>query len=193
MNKGDILLTRNDSGILNWFIRHLTWSEFTHCAVVHFEQGSQTSVIEASHTVQVVPFKRNYEANPKESWISFRVKGVSQEQIDKALESCWFEYSGNFYGYFQLVWFVWRFICEIFGRDMRVVSVWPKGGQLCSEMLWHYLDRLGDPEINSKIRKWNADAVHVEDFHQLFLRMPHRFEIIERVWRAPTKGSKDAS
>jgi len=181
---GDILLTRNNKGLLNWLIRKLTNSVFTHNATVFFYQGGTTSVIEASTSVKVVPFTKNYQDNPDESWVVVRVKTASAEQIQRSLISVWWEYSGNPYGVFQLIWFVWRWINEKFGRDIRSKKAWFPGGQICSEILWHYLDRLGVPEITKAVRQWNSDSVHVEDFHKLFKSMPEHFEFIGGVWRA---------
>lgn len=178
MKIGDILLTKNDFSFLGKAIQYFTKSDFTHNCMVFSPILGVESVIEAGKSVQVVPFRRNYIDNPKESWQIWRIKGVAQSRIQSSLISIYWQYSGNVYGYLQLLWFVWRWANELIGRDIRSQKAWFPGGQICSELLWHYLMRLGVHEITEAIKNWNAESVHVEDFHKLFLSMPQYFERI---------------
>jgi hypothetical protein len=144
--------------------------------------ASVGSILEASRFVQVVPFKRNYLDNPNENFDLWRIKNVSKEKIENAMLSVYWQYSGRVYGVLQIIWFIWRWAHELFGIDIRRERAWFPGGQICSELLWHYLYRLDVPEIKSHIVEWSSDSVNVQDFAELFQKLPEYFEKVESRW-----------
>jgi hypothetical protein len=189
---GDIMISNNlksffKGGALAILIRFFTKQTFpkgkpsSHSAVITNPLFGVPCVHEAGPVIQMVPWRKYYELDPSQDYRLYRIKpGVIDCQdamIQKALAVCHLLYSGVIYGALQLVWFVWRWVNEKIGRDVRHEKNWMTDGVICSELVYWFLVYLG-PVMGDLFKAWNADTIQPGDIEGIILSRPDLFELI---------------
>lgn len=179
---GDFFLSQNKSGLLNRLIMFFSKSDLTHCGIIFFKQDGMLSVLEASHSVQVVPWYRNYIENKKEKYIVYRINRdyLPGNTMNFMLSSVWYNHSGKWYGYAQLIWHIWRWFNELFNRDIRKKKNWFKGGYICSEVLFLMLQEIKHDGVREYLNKFDSNNINCEDIKKLTKLFPEVFNIIDR-------------
>ena len=95
-------------------IRFFTRSNISHTFVFTFTLKGVPAVQEASASVQIVPFLSRYHGNPKYSYEVYEVTAgsVTEEDVEGALSRIFEEFAGAKYGWFQILWFPYRWFLE---------------------------------------------------------------------------------
>lgn len=184
VKKGDIgfssNIARDASGVLASVVRWLTKSFWSHAFIIQQRLGDEETVQEASKLVSVVPFNKHYRNCDTQLYVVYRIKSeyASDTVIDESLRRCFDEFAGVSYGNLQLLWFGYRAIMELFGRDVRHESNWMSNGVICSELVYYFLHYLGEP-FQSLLSDLNPDTIQPEDLYKIIKANPDIFEIIE--------------
>jgi hypothetical protein len=179
---GDFFLSQNKTTLLNKLIMFFSSSIYTHCGIVFFKQDGMLSVLEAGNTVQVVPWFRNYIDQPKEKYVVFRINRdfLPGNTMNFMISSVWYNHSGKWYGHLQLLWHIWRYINEKFGRDIRKKKNWFKGGYICTEILYLMLREIKHDGVREFLNKFDSNNINCEDIKILTKLFPEVFNVIER-------------
>jgi hypothetical protein len=88
-------------------------------------------------------------------------------------------FAGRIYGFFQLLWFIYRWIGESFRIDMRKKKNWFPNGDICSEVwyvaLQQYAQILGWKDLEAKLEEWNRDTFCAGDMVTVLSAFPQYF------------------
>ena len=164
-------------------IRFITHSDVTHNFVFTFPHNKTVSIIEASYSVQVVPFFSRYWDNPKYGYEIFSIENpsVTQVDIELALDKLYEDYAGKKYGKTQLLWFGYRWFKEVILRRKNVhrEKNWITKGVICSELLFWYLKYL-DPLFSEILKDYDGDTVQPNDMLTIIKSRPDIFRLIAR-------------
>jgi hypothetical protein len=138
MNSGNIVLATSKSSLLSKFIRWFTNSKFSHSFVTMPDVLGIPMCIEAeSGGVDTARYDSNYLNNADEAvevWtlnIPQTVKDQALKQIINDLEIP--------YGFLEYVWFIWRKLNLLFGRDIKNQNNWNTNGMICSQLVVAFL------------------------------------------------------
>ena len=176
MEKGDIICV-NEPGFYASAQRFFTKFPYTHTAVCIGEVCGHVSIFEAKTHLAVTPLQYLLEDKEKD----FEIYKVNIDPIikSKAMDETYYAFAGSIYGYAQILWFIYRWGCERFGLDVRKRKNWFTSGEICSEIVWHYLNIVsqGIPELNAMLNQWNADTIHVGDIVTICRAFPEIFVI----------------
>jgi hypothetical protein len=104
---------------------------------------------------------------------------ASEGSIGAVLKGCHREFLGIKYGYLQLVWFMWRWLCSKVGVDIRNNKNWMSDGMVCSELLYYYLYYLGEP-YRSLLKPFNPDTIQPNDVYLMCLAHPDKFKLVRK-------------
>ena len=177
VEKGMIGFSINSGNWLSKIISFFTESKFSHSFLIFEDIFGEPSVIEASEKVQIVPFARNYIENPNEYFEIFKIKDglVTEEDINKALLEVYNHESGDLYGFLQLPWFIWRWLCTKIGFDIKNEKNWSASGTICSKLVWTYLISL-PPVISSLFSEFKeGNSVSPQDIYVCVQKNPEIF------------------
>lgn len=174
LKPGQIGFSYNSTSWLSKLIAFFTRSEWSHTflltrPVSHLQT---VAVQEANTIVRVVPFGKFYADKVEQKWEIWEVKGLNQADMDAALSLCFDRYSGVTYGFLQLPWFIWRWLNEKLGRDIRKTrNPWSKG-IICSELVFEFLHVIGKGDLLADLQ---TNTVHPEDLLRIFKAHPEMF------------------
>jgi len=101
--------------------------------------------------------------------------------------------AGTSYGFLQLLWFIYRWMAEMLGFDVRKQRNWFPNGDVCSENAYRYLiERLQRNGIGvgakryrdirlaiNKLREWNENTFTPVDLAMVIKSYPNLFELVE--------------
>lgn len=172
-----IYFSNNKKGFLPKLIRFFTKSNVSHCGIICDPFENIPSAIESSDLVQIVPFSRNYIESKNEEYILFKLSG--EAEVPATLGPLFIKYAGLKYGYFQLIWFMWRWLTNLFGVDISRQKNWFTNNVICSELVYDYFIMLNHPDVNEKLKDFNQDTVQADDLLNIVISLPHVFEFVE--------------
>lgn len=182
MDIGDIILINNLEK--DWFSaaqRFFTGKPFTHSAVGVGRVMGYYSILEADILVEVTPVFKTLNQNIEYS--VYEVHGVNKNELFEIVKELYIEYSTKSYGYFQLLWFAfYRWLFELFGKDVRKKNNWFTSGVICSELVWYYFEKLGKkhfPQLLETINEWLPNTFHSGDVNNVVERHPEIFKLKE--------------
>jgi hypothetical protein len=174
MKLGTIIIFNATKG--GWFSsaqRFFTRMPFTHVGGYIGTVVNEESIFEALEAVAVTPWsRRKYDETMQYYVYEPNDSMITSDATKKTLNEIYNAHAGNTYGFFQLLWFVYRWIGESwpFKADMRKFRNWFPGGSICSEVWYDYLTRLGYiyPEIEKVLSEWpHANTVHAGDMYDI--------------------------
>ena len=139
---GDIVFSGKRAS--NWFSNGVRWftnSKWSHCFFVMTDVAGERAVLEADLHCQVVPWHREYEVNNNDYYEVYRPTQATQEELIKAANDTYVEFSGEIYGFGQIVWFMWDALCKKIGfkSGQQLFS-----GIVCSGVLDADIQRIND-------------------------------------------------
>jgi hypothetical protein len=181
---GDVGVSNNmrpilKGGALAALIRWFTGSPVSHSLLVTEPIAGVESAQEALMHVAVTPFARDYREDPTQEYWLYRPRFAPPERVREALARCHEEFTGARYGFLQLLWFVWRWLAEKLGRDVRHDRNWFSEGVICSELVYWYLRYLGSPEVDALLAPFSPDTIQAEDIRQILMSHPELFVLAE--------------
>ena len=167
LKPGDIIIVNNwDGNFLSKAIQFFTKS-WSHTALgffpIHRNPLPLQSVFEANLTIEITDWEKvyddlNYDLRVYRWTRTLPVESVLWELFDK--------YNGATYGWWQLVYFVWRWVVE----KLHLPQRWARKNffpnrEICTEIVYDFLVLLNDSVINVALHKLdrNQNTVHPGD------------------------------
>jgi hypothetical protein len=177
---GDIILLNRKGAAANFFSkgqRFFTRMPYTHSAILLENIFEQQSILTSDELTNIQALS-NYLKEPETDIEIYKVK-VPQEMKEYEVKSMYNRYAGKKYGFAQILWFMYRWLLERFGIDARRKKNFFPGGVICSELVYHYLVEIAKnyPQLNKKLKEWNAETVHVGDIKHICESLPELFEL----------------
>lgn len=160
-------------------VMFFTDSWASHCFVKTFAEDNKVpAVIEASLCVTKTPFIDHY-VDPKANMIFelWRPVGADPEAVEEALLGVFKDYAGETYGFMQLLWYAWRWVCKKLGLKPPDHN-WFPGGEVCSELGHDTIDRYGG--VHAMLQKSempDGNLVAPSDLLDHFHRFRGRWEL----------------
>jgi hypothetical protein len=190
------LFTTNYREAFGRLQRIFTRDKWTHTAqgFFSFAQHPETETLFESNEIQNVTL---WDPHTTAELEIYNIKWYTQTQIESALWKTFREYNGESYGFFQILYFVRRYIWEtkwikklfwwiptkIFGKpnDIRRWNNWFVGGTICSELFYDFMSNLNKLKyhdgLDKMLRIWNKNNFHAGDSKALIAGLPEIFEL----------------
>lgn len=178
MNTGDIVLASTKKGFIPNAIKFFTKSKFSHSFIIMGDLLGVTLCEEAdAGGVEVCRFDLNYANNTNEGYEVWTVN-LPQAVKDTAIQKIMNELEVN-YGFLEYVWFIWRAINKLFGKDIKQQNNWAaNSGYICSQLVVQYLKDLG---LNQVLVGYGNGSIAPEDLAVIFSAYPNCFTKKESV------------
>lgn len=179
---GDVIIyNQKKGGFFAAAQRFFTGMPYTHAAIGFGDVKGFESVLEALFAIATTPFRRAREDMSVDFEV-WRIKGVAQERIDAALQKAYDRFAGETYGFLQILWFIYRWLNEKIGRDVRKQGNWFPDHLICSEVVYEFLWDVSAeiPSLRKKLDEWNSNSFHAGDVHTVCASLPDVFELVEK-------------
>ena len=177
VQKGDIAFSGKRAS--NWYsngVKSITKSKWSHSFLLMGDACGELSVLEAELSISAVPWQREYVEKDADYYESYRPTSASQEDIDRATKYCYYNYSGEAYGFLEIPWFIYRiYMQRWFGYTPK--KNWSSDGIFCSELVFDYLYQLGG-EYRDLLKDFTPDTASPQDLYNLVLSRPDLFQFI---------------
>lgn len=175
---GCVGFSRNHRGIFPALIRFFTQSHWTHCFITLNPVQGLEAVLEAGPEVQVVPYIRNYFYSETDTYELYECIGPDAElYIERAASFVYYDYVGEKYGNLQLLWFIYRYIAEALGFDVRKQVNWINDGVICSELVYWFIAQLG-ANYKETLSNYTSSTIHAEDLYRIIKARPDLFKLV---------------
>jgi hypothetical protein len=188
---GDILMFDQDTafGKLQHFltrkwIRGISPKSFgpgnrSHSAICAGVVCGEVSLLSAKEKVVVTPWK-NDSGSPHRI---YRVNAPDYI-VGGAANSIFNKDTNQWYGFFWLPYFAYRFLMEIwFHKDVRKTRPWFPAGVICSEEVWLYFLMLAVAmkwqDLIDYLNEWNGNNFHSSDTQSVLDAFPQYFALID--------------
>ena len=176
---GDIVLLNRIGRSSSWYsklIRFFTKRPYTHCAVVIHNVLDMPSVISSDKCVNIIPLQKHLDELDTQIEI-FSLVDINDEKAESILRVLYSKYSGEIYGYSQLLFFIYRWLMSIFGIDVKNNKNIFTNGQICSEVVYRFLKyTYGDNMIFQNVmNQYNYNTVHTGDISDIIKQFPNLF------------------
>ena len=180
---GSIILINKKGADAGFFLRifcalqrFFTKQPFTHCALVAFRQLEGYFALSVEELVTLRQVKDYFNFANSDVYI-YNVKAPTELKA-KLISEQIKNYLGQSYGYPQLLWFVYRWVAELFNIDVRNQCNWFTNGKICSESVYNYLSGLNIPELQYDLDEYNENTCNVGDIDLIIGHHPEYFELI---------------
>ena len=112
---------------------------------------------------------------------------IEEEELILLLKQMYLT-AGNPYGFFQNLWFVYRYFAELIGFDVRKQKNWFPTHDICSEAVYRFLRKRVIKNIENRpkrniykyllklIDEWTENTVHPVDLGYIVKRFPNIFK-----------------
>lgn len=164
-------------GFLQKAVMFFARSKWSHCFFITFPHGGDEAVQEASWSVQIIPFQR-YRDDPDGYYEIFELTKADPRKLEQSVMSQWKNMTGVKYNWFGLVWFIWRWMNELVGRDIRHEKNWFSDGVICSQTLYYEIEGAGAP-YGGLLMDETPWTVQPQDIYNEVMKRPELFAMRE--------------
>jgi hypothetical protein len=193
--KGSIILVQNNEGhFLSNAIKFFTKraakkygvENWTHSMFYVGKFFNEDFVFSAEAAQSIMPLKKFQK--PKVKYVIYKINdNIKAEDLDNLIKDFFLNYAGDTYGFFQLFWFIYRWIAEIIGLDVRKKNNWFPTGDICSEMTFRFLTKRLEysnknviiKNVLNKLNEWTENTIHPVDLAYIIKKFPLVFEKVE--------------
>ena len=186
-----IVFNSLQGGIFSIGQRFFTRMPYTHVAITVEPMWGVDMYFGAEASAVTQPFN-NIIKEESRLYQVYRPMGWTKPQIDNAIAQTFIRYAGETYGYFQIVWFIYRWIAESwpFKADVRKLHNFFPNKTICSEIAWWYLWHLYEErpdlvQLKDKLDEWRPDTFHAGDAARVLKSFPELFILTEERWTGP--------
>lgn len=181
---GDIIILsrkgKNDS-FFSKSQRYFTKDKWTHIAVIINPILGVPSVLSANELIVTEPLERYF--NEESDIEVYRPKFYKKNKVQmiKDLAEMYKKYASTIYGFFQLLWFIIRWLeISLFGKQIFFKNNPFKKGIICSELVLIFLKDLYEKnlELSNVLQKFDNDSVHVGDIRNIITNNKKYFDLI---------------
>jgi hypothetical protein len=169
---GQIVLASTKTGFVPNAIKWFTQSQFSHSFVTMPDIVGIPMCVEAAEGgVDFTRFDTSYVNNTNEGYQVWNIK-IDQSIKDAALVTMLNDLEIG-YGFLELIWFMWRRICLVLGRDIKLQNNWSNQGIICSKLCVAYLNACG---LQAVMAGYGIGSIAPQDLQNIFLAHPELFE-----------------
>jgi hypothetical protein len=183
---GDIIIVNNrGNSFFSKAIRFFTSVPWSHTALGFFDVPRNPfrvqTIFEANLTTGVTDWDKTYN----DMSIDLRIYRW-KVKVDSApiLWRLFNKYNGNAYGFFQIVWFMWRWVVE----KVHLPTRWARKNffndrEICTEVVYVFFKELNDINVNAVLQKLNRDQNTVHPGDILFIcEELRKLDVLELVY-----------
>lgn len=181
LDSGMIGLSNARHGLSADAIRYFTGSQWTHCFIVLPELNFEFSekdrfILEAKKSVRTSLLNRDYIEDHDKDVRLYALAKTPENKRSEVLSSILDDFLNGNYGMAQNFFFVWRW----FLQKLRLKT--PNQNQLsngtnCVELVWHYLDRLGNP-YRGLLKNTTPNTISIFDIESFVEKNPDLFRLV---------------
>jgi len=184
-----VVFNSTKGGFVNRAERFFTRSDYNHTSITIPAVLGVESHISATWKVVTEPI--SHFMNDESEWYKmYYPVGFSTNQLIEVLSRVYNEFSGETYGFFQLLWFMYRWLMECwpFRMNMKHGSNWFPSGPICSEICWYYIKYLCEMQpkrmqaVEAKLNEWAPDAFSPADCVEMMEEFPGIFFKVNEHW-----------
>jgi len=161
-----------------WIAKAIAWfmrSQWSHSFITIPPVIDNEMAMEAAGSgTQTILFDKGYRNNKNQKYEIYQVN-YSKDKINKSIDSCLKKLEMP-YGYLEYPWFIWRFICKSFGKDISGQNNWSTKDEVCSGLVESFLSRLPCYNLFAKFGK---NSICPQDIYEIVKANPHIFRLIE--------------
>lgn len=182
--EGDIMVFSAQPG--DWYSkaqRIFTKMDWTHAGVGlsnYYSEHMYLDTKEISLSNKLSPIFND----PKQKFVVYEFVGFTDEQKYEIGKRIWGERLDKYYGFVQILWFIYRAIMERwFNKDVRRNKVPFRGGYICSENTYRaieialeYMTLPNKLKTQIVLRQWTSNTVHAGDIYTI-MEMLVKFNI----------------
>lgn len=177
---GSIILLNNKKGIFPALIRFFTKSKYTHCAITMGTLMPKCeSILTAELLITVHPLQRYFDTSHYEFSI-FEINGIEEKHLEIIVNDMYEKRVSRGYAVWQKLWYVYRYIAELFGFDVRKQGNWFPKNDDCSEEAYDTLIQISEfcnmTALRSKLGEWNSNCFSPNDFNIIANSFPDIFK-----------------
>ena len=163
-----------------WYIlqRFFTSQPYTHTAITTFTNDLGTFVFSVEELL-TLRFLDNFLDVISSDIYIFEIN-LEEEILVTFINKQIKNFLGQNYGYAQLIWFVYRWLMQKFGKDVRRDTNWFSNGEICSESVYLFLQDLSNlkPELKIMLNQFNQNTCDVGDIMNILQHYPDLFKMI---------------
>jgi hypothetical protein len=141
-------------------------------------------VFEANEVLMLTPFEKHYRNNDDQEYEVYEIINYSltRPSLETPLQKFYLEYSNRKYGYTQLLWFIYRWVMETLGIEIKLNKKrkYFVKGIVCSELVYLYLKSLNIPELNEDLDNYQPNTITPEDLRKIVLKHKNIFRLVEQ-------------
>jgi hypothetical protein len=171
------ILNNLDGNFLSKAIRFFTKSQVSHCDFTMGRLMREESVLSAQELMSVLPLK-TYIYNPDYVFTIYEIQQVSETELEQMVNSLYVDYAGKLYGFGQLLWFTYRWVAELFHKDVRKQDNWFGKNAICSELVYLLLCKIAKkrfPELEECLQQFNQNTITPADVQKIVEYFPNIF------------------
>jgi len=189
--KGSIILVQNNEGnfiseMIKFFTKKFakkhnirTW---THSMIGVENIRNTEYVFSAEMTQCLMPLKK-FKKDKIKFEIYKVVDYIKEDSLNELIDNFVNKYAGDGYGFFQLPWYIYRWIMELFNKDVRKQKNWFPSGDICSEMVFRFLTQrlsysVKSEKVNATLKhlyEWTENTIHPVDLGYIIKQHPKVF------------------
>jgi hypothetical protein len=156
------------NGFTQRAIRLFIGSDFSHSFTVMKGPGEYLSALETTSTIVcLTPFSnKDYEEN----WVEMWDVNADIELKQSILEMIYGIYSGTWYAYLAMIWFMFRYEYRRCGYEPRKMWKWCTSGIGCTELTSTYVKYLFPELITNDLNTYSP-----KELRDIMLRNPGKF------------------
>jgi hypothetical protein len=187
---GDIIVLNNMHG--GWYSkvqRFFTRLPYTHTGIVFYPVFGEPSYFGADMSVDIQPIQRFLSS----STCLYQLYRPNCDYVikDYVLHDLYVRYAGETYGFWQILWFVYRWVMESFHVDVRKQHNWFPDHEICSEIGWNYVNNWYSLFPNTHVQAladlnmWRPDTFSSGDMARFLQAHPEDFTLVDERWLGP--------
>ncbi|MDE2232964.1 MAG: hypothetical protein KGJ90_02420 [Patescibacteria group bacterium] len=137
---GDIILVHGGTDLLSKLIRFFSRSDYSHTALGAGIYNGQQMAFEARALVLLTEWNNGAGRGPVKvySWTKPEHQAIAAQAVEGLVN----ELNGSYYGFAQLLWFIWRWTVDSLHLPHRLaVHNWMPGGRICTEVVYLAIER----------------------------------------------------
>lgn len=181
MKYGHIVLARRFGNLLSSLNVAITESYFSHSfSTIAAPSGRLLSLEAEAQGVTAGPFDIDYEQDASRDYIMYEIN-IPDSAKDAGLDTVINKLETG-YGFLQMPWFIWRYICSKFGKDIKNQNNWfNSDGTLCSQLVVEYLKAAGLDLFGN----YGQGSISPQDIYLIAKSNPEIFIEVKRKIRDP--------
>ncbi len=181
MTSGDIILVHGGTDWLSKLIRFFSRSAYSHTALGAGVYDGKQMVFEAKALVLLTEWNNGAGRGLVKiyKWVNPEHQLIASETVETLVG----ELNGAYYGFAQLLWFVWRWTVDSLHLPHRLaVHNWFPGGRICTEAVYLGIQRTCEKIGFPFYYEYGLNSVTPEDIKAIVGSLVERGLMVETLY-----------